>query len=68
MSAVSLVPMIDLRGAGTSLTPQRAGLLQALDAHGSISSLLKFGLMERPNRSAGPLSRCSNVPRTHFDL
>ncbi|MCR6495903.1 TOBE domain-containing protein [Thermomonas sp. S9] len=38
MSAVSLVPLIDLRGAGTSLTPQRAGLLQALDAHGSISA------------------------------
>lgn len=30
--------MIDLRGAGTSLTPQRARLLQALEAHGSISA------------------------------
>ncbi|WP_256646892.1 TOBE domain-containing protein [Thermomonas paludicola] len=33
-----LQPLIDLRGAGTSLTPQRARLLQALDAHGSISA------------------------------
>lgn len=33
-----LEPLIDLRGAGTSLTPQRARLLQALDAHGSISA------------------------------
>lgn len=34
----SLKPLIDLRGDGTSLTPQRARLLQALDAHGSISA------------------------------
>ncbi len=34
----TLQPMIDLRGAGTSLTPQRARLLQALEAHGSISA------------------------------
>ena len=33
-----LEPLIDLRGAGTSLTPQRARLLQALDVHGSISA------------------------------
>lgn len=33
-----LEPLIDLRGAGTSLTPQRARLLQALEAHGSISA------------------------------
>ena len=33
-----LEPLIDLRGTGTSLTPQRAKLLQALDAHGSISA------------------------------
>ena len=36
--AALLEPLIDLRGAGTSLTPQRAKLLQALDAHGSISA------------------------------
>lgn len=33
-----LEPLIDLRGAGTSLTPQRARLLHAVDAHGSISA------------------------------
>lgn len=33
-----LDPQIDLRGAGTSLTRQRARLLQALEAHGSISA------------------------------
>lgn len=33
-----LEPMIDLRGTGTSLTPQRARLLQALQAQGSISA------------------------------
>lgn len=36
--AAILEPLIDLRGVGTSLTPQRAKLLQALDAHGSISA------------------------------
>lgn len=34
----ALEPLIDLRGAGTSLTPQRARLLQALEVHGSISA------------------------------
>jgi molybdate transport system regulatory protein len=38
MPTASLEPLIDLRGAGTSLTPQRAKLLHALDAHGSISA------------------------------
>jgi len=38
MSRLSLQPLIDLRGAGTSLTPQRAALLVALEAHGSISA------------------------------
>lgn len=38
MTAAALEPLIDLRGAGTSLTPQRARLLQALEAHGSISA------------------------------
>lgn len=38
MTTALLEPMIDLRGAGTSLTPQRARLLQALEAHGSISA------------------------------
>ena len=33
-----LEPLIDLRGANTSLTPQRAKLLHALEAHGSISA------------------------------
>ncbi len=33
-----LEPLVDLRGAGTRLTPQRARLLQALAAHGSISA------------------------------
>lgn len=34
----ALEPSIDLRGAGTRLTQQRARLLQALDMHGSISA------------------------------
>ena len=38
MRTTQLEPLIDLRGAGTSLTPQRAKLLQALDTHGSISA------------------------------
>lgn len=38
MTTTTLEPLIDLRGAGTSLTPQRARLLQALEAHGSISA------------------------------
>ena len=38
MTHAALEPLIDLRGAGTSLTPQRAKLLCALDAHGSISA------------------------------
>lgn len=38
MVPTQLQPLIDLRGAGTSLTPQRAQLLHALDAHGSISA------------------------------
>lgn len=33
-----LEPLIDLRGAGTSLSPQRAQMLAALDAQGSISA------------------------------
>ena len=33
-----LEPLIDLRGAGTRLTPQRPSLLRALDMHGSISA------------------------------
>lgn len=35
---IVLEPLIDLRGMGTSLTPQRARLLRALEAHGSISA------------------------------
>ncbi|MDE2407619.1 MAG: TOBE domain-containing protein [Xanthomonadaceae bacterium] len=38
MTTALLEPLIDLRGTGTSLTPQRARLLQALDAQGSISA------------------------------
>src|SRR5690606_3105192 len=38
MPPTQLQPLIDLRGAGTSLTPQRARLLHALDAQGSISA------------------------------
>lgn len=38
MPAPSLEPLIDLRGAGTSLTSQRARLLDALEHHGSISA------------------------------
>lgn len=37
-TAHALAPRIDLRGTGTSLTHQRARLLQALDAYGSISA------------------------------
>lgn len=33
-----LEPLIDLRGGGTSLTPKRAKLLQALESEGSISA------------------------------
>ena len=38
MPSTQLLPLIDLRGAGTSLTPQRARLLEALEAQGSISA------------------------------
>ena len=38
MNPAALEPLIDLRGAGTSLSPQRAKLLHALEAHGSISA------------------------------
>ncbi|WP_219918655.1 TOBE domain-containing protein [Rhodanobacter sp. PCA2] len=34
----TLEPMIELRGASGSLSPQRARLLEALDGHGSISA------------------------------
>ncbi|MBZ0223018.1 MAG: TOBE domain-containing protein [Dokdonella sp.] len=37
-TAPVLEPLIDLRGAGTSLTPQRARLLQALESQHSISA------------------------------
>ena len=39
MSNALLEPLIDLRGAGTSLTPQRARLLQALEAHPQLRTL-----------------------------
>lgn len=38
MPSAVLEPLIELRGPRTSLTPQRARLLQALQAHGSISA------------------------------
>ena len=45
MTHAALEPLIDLRGAGTSLTPQRAKLLHALDAHGSISAAVSSGTL-----------------------
>ncbi|MCC7096180.1 MAG: TOBE domain-containing protein [Thermomonas sp.] len=38
MPSAVLEPLIELRGHRTSLTPQRARLVQALQAHGSISA------------------------------
>ena len=38
MGCSVLEPLIDLRGGGTSLTPKRAKLLQALESEGSISA------------------------------
>ncbi len=69
MTTVVLEPLIDLRGAGTSLTPQRARLLQALEAHGSISAAARaVGMSYKGAWDAiAALNRFVDAPLVHAE-